>query len=100
VHLDTALIELLDRYPTSFAVINRSALGACKTKVAILALDGVQPTVENVGNGSYPMLMEFGLVHKTSGLSPAGKAFVEFIRSPEGAKIFRMNGVLVKNANG
>lgn len=100
VHLDTFLIELLDRYPTSFAVINRSALGACKTKVAILALDGVQPTVENVSNGSYPMLMEFGLIHKPSGLSPAGKAFVEFIRSPEGEKIFRTHGVLVKNTNG
>jgi phosphate transport system substrate-binding protein len=100
VHLDTFLIELLDRYPTSFAVINRSALGACKTKVAILALDGVQPTVENVSNGSYPLLLEFGLIHKSNGLSPAGKAFIEFIRSPEGAKIFRMHGVLAKNTNG
>lgn len=100
VHLDTFLIELLDRYPTSFTVINRSALGACKTKVAILALDGVQPSVENVGNGSYPLLMEFGLIHKAGGLSPAGKAFVEFIRSPEGVRIFRLHGVLTKNAIG
>ena len=97
VHLDTYLIELLDRYPTSFAVMNLSALGACKTKVGVLALDGIQPSIENIANGSYPLVMEFGLIYKSGGLSPAGKAFIDFIRSPEGARIFRSHGVLVKN---
>lgn len=97
-HLDTQLLELLDRYPTSFSIMNRSALGACKTKVVTLALDGVEPSLDNIANGRYPLTMEFGLIHKTSGLSPAGKAFIEFIRSPDGIKILRNQGVLPKTA--
>lgn len=97
VHLDPQLIELLDRYPSSFSVMNRSALGACQTKVVTLTLDGVESTVENVENGRYPLTVEYGLVHRTSGMSPAGKAFLAFIRSPEGAKILRSHNVLPKS---
>ena len=100
VHRDTYLIELLDRYPTSFTVMNRSALGACKTEVVILPLDGVQPSIENIANGSYPLVMEFGLIHKPGGISPAAKSFIDFVRSPDGARIFRLHGVMVKNTNG
>ena len=96
-HLDTQLLELLDRYPTSFAIINRSALGACKTKVVTLALDGVEPSPDNIANGRYPLIMEFGLIHKNTGLSPAGKAFIEFIRSADGVKILHSYGVVPKN---
>lgn len=96
-HLDTHLLELLDRYPTSFAIINRSALGACKTKVVTLALDGVEPSLDNIANGRYPLIMEFGLIHKTTGLSPASKAFIEFIRSADGEKTLRSYGVVPKN---
>lgn len=96
-HLDTHLLELLDRYPTSFAIINRSALGACKTKVVTLALDGVEPSLDNIANGRYPLIMEFGLIHKTTGLSPASKAFIEFIRSADGEKTLRSYGVVTKN---
>lgn len=98
VHLDTYLIELLDRYPTSISIMNRSALSACKTKVVMLALDGVEPSVENVANGTYPLVMEYGLVYKSTGLSPAAKAFIEFIRSSEGASLLRSYGVLVKSS--
>lgn len=98
VHLDTHLIELLDRYPSSFTIMNRSALGACKTKVVYLALNGIEPSIENLANGSYPLVMEFGLLHKPNGLSPAAKAFLDFVRSPDGAKILRAHGVLVKGS--
>lgn len=95
VHLDPHLIDLLDRYPTSFSIVNRSALAACKTKVVMLTLDGIEPSYENLISGRYPLTMEFGLVYRTGEISPAGKAFVEFVRSPEGAGILRKYGVLV-----
>lgn len=95
VHLDPQLLELLDRYPTSLGFLNRSALSACKTAVVPLALDGVEPTPENLEKGLYPMWLEFGLVFKVSaGLSPAAKAFVEFVRSPDGVRLLRKHGVL------
>jgi len=94
VHLDPQVIELLDRYPTSLGFLNQSALRACKTKIVFLTLDGAAPTADNVDNGSYPIWIEFGLIHRAGALSPAAKAFLDFIRSPEGLRVLRGNGVL------
>jgi phosphate transport system substrate-binding protein len=94
VHLDPQMIELLDRFPGSLGFLNRSALQACKTRVVLLALDGVEPTAQNIEAGRYPLWLEFGLIHKPGGLGPAAKAFVEFIRSAAGVRILRELGVL------
>lgn len=94
-HLDPQVIELLDRYPTSLGFINRSALHACRTAVVPLALDGVAATAENLAAGSYPAWTELGLVHRADGPTPAGRAFIEFIRSPAGARILQDHGVLL-----
>lgn len=94
VHLDTQLIELLDRYPTSLSFLNRSALFAAATKVKPLALGAVEGTSDNLADGRYPMALEFGLVHKAGALSGAAKAFVAFIYSPSGERILREHGVL------
>ncbi|HRD66238.1 MAG TPA: substrate-binding domain-containing protein [Candidatus Competibacter sp.] len=94
VHLDPELIALLDRFPTSFGVLNQSALGACNSKIVHLALDGVEPTAENLEKGLYPAWLELGLIYKPDALTPAGKAFLEFVRSPAGERILREHGIL------
>ena len=94
VHLDPQLIELLDRYPTSLGFLNRSALGAAQSKLVHLALDGVDPTPENVEQGRYPAWVELGLIHKPNGLTPAGRAFLDFLRSPDGLGLLRQHGIL------
>lgn len=94
VHLYPNMIELLDRFPTSLGFLNRSALAACKTKVVFLALDGVESTPQNVGVGRYPLWVELGLIHKSGKLSPAATAFLEFVRSSEGIRLLRNQGVL------
>lgn len=94
VHLDPDLIALLDRFPTSLGVLNKSALGACTSKVVHLALDGVEPTAENLEKGLYPAWLELGLIYKPDALTPAGKAFLDFVRSPAGERILRERGVL------
>ena len=93
VHLDTQLIALLDRYPTSLGFLNRSALAACTTKVVPLILDGVEPTPANVASGRYAAVLEFGLIHGPGGPGNAGRAFIEFIRSAEGKNILHQHGV-------
>lgn len=92
VHLDPQMIELLDRYPGSLGFVNRSALAACRTPVVVLALDGVEPTRANVDAGRYPLWLEFGLVHKGDP-GAAGRAFIDFVRSPQGQTILREQGV-------
>lgn len=94
VHLDPHLIALLDRYPTSLGFPSLAALVACTTRVVHLTLDGIAPTPENVDKGRYPAWVELGLIHKQKTLTPAGRAFVDFVRSPDGTGILRQHGIL------
>jgi phosphate transport system substrate-binding protein len=94
VLLDPQMIELLDRYATSFGFLNRSALLACKTPLVVLALDGVAPTAQNLEQGRYPLWLEIGLVYRPARLSAAAKAFIEFVQSPAGQAVLRELGVV------
>ena len=59
-----------------------------------LALNGIAPTVENIGNGTYPMTKSLYLV---TGAHPKTEVqrFIDFMRSKEGAAILRRTGHLV-----
>ena len=99
VHLDPQLIELMDRFPTSLGFLNRSGLMAAHSKLALLELDGVAPTAENLAAGRYPLWMEFGLAFKSGNLTDAGRAFLTFVESAEGVRIRRAHGLLVAVAD-
>ncbi len=94
VHLDTQLIELLDRFPASFGFLNRSALSGAKTKLIALQLDSIEPNADNVDAGRYTLWTEVGLIYKESSLTEAGRSFLQFISSPQGAQLLRANGLL------
>lgn len=94
VHLDPQMLDLLDRFPGSLGFINRSALAATRTRLVPLALDGVEPTPQNVGAGRYPVWLEFGFVHRRGMRSPAAEAFIAFVGSSEGVRLLRELGVL------
>ena len=102
VHLDSQLIELLDRFPASFGFLNRSALSGAKTKLIALQLDSIDPSADNVDAGRYKLWTEIGLIYKESSLTPAGRSFLEFVASPYGTQLLRANGLLpsaMQNAN-
>jgi phosphate transport system substrate-binding protein len=94
VHLDSQMIDLLDRFPTSFGFLNRSALSAARTKLVVLALDSVEPSPGNMESGRYPLWTELGLVYRESALTEAGRSFLKFVDSPAGAKLLRAHGVV------
>ena len=98
VHLDPQLIELLDRYPSSIAFINRSALGAARSKVNVLAFEGIAPTPANLASGTYPLRMSLGLIVRKEALGPAATLFLSYIQSAAGAAIRREHGVLPARA--
>lgn len=94
VHLDSQLLELLDRFPGSIGFLNRSAIFAARTKLVVLALDSVEPSAENVESGRYPLYLEFGLIYKVGALTAAGRAFLNFVESPAGVRVLRAYGVV------
>ncbi len=98
VNLDPQMLDLLDRFPSSIGFLNRSALSAAKTKLNLLAIDGVAPSQANVGSGQYGMWVELGLIHRSGKLSPGATAFIDFIRSSEGLRVLRASGVLAAAA--
>lgn len=100
VHLDPQMIELLDRYPGSLGLLNRSGLAAAKSNLVIFSLDGVKPTAENVKNGQYKLWLDFGLVHWAGQTSLAARSFIHFMRSPAGVRILLEQGVMPSTESG
>lgn len=64
-----------------------------RTGLIIMKIDGVYPSVGNVKNGSYKLVVPFGIVWKGE-LKGLAKDFVDFILSPEGQKIIAENGAV------
>ena len=66
---------------------------ARKRNVKMLAIDGREPTYDNVKNGSYGLYRPLYLVSSASP-SPEVKAFIRFAQSEEGRAILRKNGTV------
>lgn len=64
-----------------------------KGDTKVVALDGVQPTIESIKSGAYPLARKLYFI--TLGEpSPGAKAFIDYILSPEGQKIAIDNGFI------
>jgi phosphate transport system substrate-binding protein len=62
-------------------------------KIKALSLDDVAPTEANVTAGKYRLVREVFLVAKGDA-SPTTKAFLSFVKSPDGAKVIKANGAI------
>jgi phosphate transport system substrate-binding protein len=59
----------------------------------VISLDGVEPTIESIKSGAYPLARKLFFI--TLGEpSPGAKAFIDYIRSPDGQKIATENGFI------
>ncbi|MHB9074486.1 MAG: phosphate ABC transporter substrate-binding protein [Desulfobaccales bacterium] len=68
-------------------------IGFVDSKVKGIKLDGVEPTQENAKNGSYPVTRL--LYMNTKGEpTPLVKAFIDYIKGPQGAKIIQKHGFI------
>lgn len=64
-----------------------------KGDTKVIALDGVQPSIESIKCGAYPLARKLYFI--TLGKpSPGAKAFIDYILSPEGQKIAIDNGFI------
>jgi phosphate transport system substrate-binding protein len=62
-----------------------------KRRIKPLRLDGVEPSVENLRDGRYPLHKKFVLIVRPP-MSPAVRSFVAFVRGAEGRRILEQNG--------
>jgi phosphate transport system substrate-binding protein len=73
---------------TTMTVVEQS-----QARIKPLALNGIEPSVENVRSGAYRLTRDSFLVTKTAS-SPAVARFLEFVRSPEGKRVISANGAV------
>jgi len=66
---------------------------AKKRDVKILAIDGVEPTYENIASGRYPYARPL-FIYLGATPSAEAQAFVDFARSPEGQAVIRAQGTV------
>ncbi|MCQ2509107.1 MAG: substrate-binding domain-containing protein [Lachnospiraceae bacterium] len=61
-------------------------------KVKMLSIDGVDPTLENIENGRYPLTTNVCLVTRKNESNPNVQKMIDFILSGEGQEIVRQTG--------
>ena len=67
--------------------------GSLNDTVKAIQIDGVDPTVENIKDGSYKISRPFNIATK-DGLSEAAQDFIDFIMSADGQKVLEDNGYI------
>jgi phosphate transport system substrate-binding protein len=73
------------------SIANAHAAVAAGKPIKIFGLGGIEPTAENVANGSYPLTFDLNMVLKGDG-GDVEKAYLEFARSDEGKEIAKKLG--------
>ena len=57
----------------------------------VISLNGIEPTAENIGNGTYPVSVNFYAVIR-SDADENTRAFIDWMLSPEGQAIIEKTG--------
>jgi phosphate transport system substrate-binding protein len=74
----------------SIITINDRSLS--EKRIRLLPIDGVAATRENLVSGAYPVRRPLFLVASNTSAKPAIRAFLEFVRSPDGQRIISDRG--------
>ena len=71
------------------------SMGSLDDTVKAVTFEGVEPTAENVKNGSYALSRPFNIVYKSEeDLSEAAQLFIDFIMSEAGQHIAEAEGYI------
>ncbi len=79
--------------PGAFGVTSATVVQQSKDKLNTVALAGVAPNEANVVAKRYLLTRDAFLVTRNDA-SAAVKAFIEFVKSPDGAAVIRANGAI------
>ena len=87
--------EAVARTPGSIGASGMCGVIGEGARLNAFTLNGVQPSLKTLGNGSYPLAKAINFV-TTPRTSAAGRKLLEFIYSPQGRAVAEKAGVLVR----
>lgn len=73
--------------------IGYASLGSIDSTIKAIKVDGVEPTVENIKDGSYKIARPFNIATKGD-VSKVTQDFINFIMSDDGQKVIEDNGYI------
>jgi phosphate transport system substrate-binding protein len=91
-------IRIIAKTPGAFGFSTLVQLITESAPLAILAFNGVTPSVKALSEGSYPLFKSLGFVAGPAS-PPRGAAFIAFTLSAEGKRILERSGCLFKGTD-
>ena len=92
LYSEEAMVEALVSTPGGLGVCSLGVLVARRSPLRALALDGRAPSAASLADGSWPATRPLMFVARPDRLA-RGRGFLDFVRSEEGQRIVRENGL-------
>jgi phosphate transport system substrate-binding protein len=82
-------VKAIDSFKESIGMVTMNASTFGNSQIAFVTVDGVQASRENLNSGTYKVRRPLYFVYNAdpTKLKPAIKAFLDFVKGPEGQKI-------------
>jgi phosphate transport system substrate-binding protein len=86
-------VLLAEKIAGSLAAVTLTQMVTENAHLHLLAIDGVEPTLDNFERGTYPYHKDFYFVFPHD-KKPVTERFIAFMRSPDGEKLLRESGTV------
>ena len=80
-------VKAIDSFKESIGMVTMNASTFGNTQIAFVTVDGVPATRDNLNSGKYQVRRPLYFVYNPTTVKPAIKAFIDFVKGPEGQKI-------------
>jgi phosphate transport system substrate-binding protein len=80
-------VKAINSFKESIGMVTMNAATFANTSIAFVTVDGVTASRDNLNTGKYQVRRPLYLVYDPVKAKPAIKAFVDFVKGPEGQKI-------------
>jgi phosphate transport system substrate-binding protein len=87
------MAQELARTDGAIGMTTATVVSQSQARIKPLALNGIEPSAENVRSGAYRLTRDSFLVVK-AGPAPAVARFLEFVRSPDGRRVIGASGAV------
>lgn len=80
-------VKAINSFKESIGMVTMNATTFVNSSIAFVTVDGVPATRDNLNSGKYQVRRPLYFVYNPATVKPAIKAFIDFVKGPEGQKI-------------